>query len=57
MSGHPLSQSRLLVGVVLVAIAVLIFLFARTDFSTVGAVGLGILGLISIAISRSKGRA
>lgn len=52
MSSDQLSQSRLLVGVILVVIAVLIFLFAGGDYSTAGAIGLGILGLISIAISR-----
>jgi hypothetical protein len=52
MNSQSLSQSRFLVGVILVFIAVVMFLFAEGIFSTAGAIAIGILGLISIAISR-----
>jgi hypothetical protein len=39
-------------GLILVAVAVLLFLFGRGTYSTAGAVALGVLGLISVAISR-----
>lgn len=54
MTGFQLNRSRFIVGVVLVIIAVLMFLFAREDYATAGAIGIGLLGLISIAISRSR---
>lgn len=47
-----LNRSRLIVGIVLVAIALLIFVFDQGSYATTGAIGLGVLGLISIAISR-----
>jgi hypothetical protein len=52
MKRSRLSWSRLIVGIVLVAMAVLIFLF--TDYATAGAIAIGVLGLVSIAISRRK---
>lgn len=54
MKSSQLNKSRFIVGLVLVAIAVLIFLFAQGEYSTSGAIGLGVLGLVSIAISRRK---
>jgi hypothetical protein len=45
-------MSRFIVGIVLVAMAVLMFLF--TDYATSGAIAIGVLGLVSIAISRRK---
>jgi len=54
MSSSRLNKSRFVVGVILVVIAVLIFLFAKGDYSTAGAIGIGVLGLVSIAISRRK---
>jgi hypothetical protein len=52
MQHTRLNQSRLVVGVALVVIAVVLFVFARGDTATAGIVALGILGLTSIAISR-----
>ena len=52
MSSQQLNLSRFLVGIALVVVAVLMFLFLEEDYSTAGAVALGVLGLISIAISR-----
>ena len=54
MKGSQLNKSRFIVGIVLVVIAVLMFVFAKGDYSTAGAVGIGVLGLISIAISRKR---
>jgi len=54
MKSSQLNISRFIIGVVLVIIAVLMFLFAKGDYSTAGAIGIGILGLISIAISRRR---
>ncbi len=49
-----MSTSRLIVGLALIVIAVALFLLGRGDYSTAGAVALGVLGLVSIAISRRK---
>jgi hypothetical protein len=54
MRSSQLKKSRLIVGIVLVVIAVLMFLFAKGDYSTSGAIGIGVLGLMSIAISRRR---
>jgi len=54
MRSSQLNKSRFIVGIVLVVIAVLMFLFAKGDYSTAGAIGIGVLGLISIAISRRR---
>ena len=54
MKNSQLNQSRFIVGLILVAIAALMFLFTKGDYSTAGATGLGVLGLVSIAISRRK---
>jgi hypothetical protein len=54
MKSSQLNISRFIIGVVLVIIAVLMFLFAKGEYSTAGAIGIGILGLISIAISRRR---
>ena len=54
-NGHfSAEQIRFIVGTVLVAIAVLVFLFARGSCSTAGAIAMGVLGLVSIAISRRR---
>ena len=47
-----MNRSRLIVGLILVVIAALLYLF--TDFSTGGIIAIGVLGLISIAISRKR---
>jgi hypothetical protein len=49
-----MNTSRFIVGLILIAIAVAMFLFGGNNYSTAGAVGLGVLGLVSIAISRKK---
>jgi hypothetical protein len=54
MRDTTLGKSRLIVGVVLVVIAVLMFLFLREGYATAGAVAIGVLGLVSIAISRRR---
>jgi hypothetical protein len=54
MNRTQLNKSRLIVGIILVAIAVLLFLFVKGEYSPVGAVAIGVLGLASIAISRRK---
>ena len=54
MKNSQLNRSRFIVGLILVAIAVLMFLFTEGNYSTTGAIGLGVLGLVSIAISRRK---
>jgi len=54
MRGSQLNKSRFIVGLILVVIAVLILLFTEGDYGTAGAIGLGALGLVSIAISRRK---
>jgi hypothetical protein len=54
MKRSQLNKSRFAVGIILVAIAILMLLFAAGNYATVGAIGIGILGLISIAISRRR---
>jgi len=50
MKMTKLGLSRLIVGILLVIIAVMMFLF--TELTTAGIIAIGILGLVSIAISR-----
>jgi hypothetical protein len=52
MKGSQLRKSRFVVGAILIFTAVLMFLFVKGDYSIAGAVAIGLLGLISIAISR-----
>ena len=47
-----MQKSRLIVGLVLIAAAVVIFLFGKGSYSTAGVIALLVLGLVSIAISR-----
>jgi hypothetical protein len=54
MRSSRLNKSRFIVGIVLVVIAVLMLLFAKGNYSTAGAIGIGVIGLVSIAISRRK---
>jgi hypothetical protein len=54
VKSSQLNASRFIVGLILVVISVLMFLFANGDYSTAGAIGLGVLGLVSIAISRRE---
>lgn len=46
--------SRLVVGLILIAAAVILFVLGEGTYATAGAVALGVLGLISVAISRRK---
>lgn len=52
MSNTSLSQSRLVVGLILIAAAALMLILGEGAFATAGAVAIGLLGLTSIAISR-----
>lgn len=54
MKNSQLNKSRFIVGIILVLIAVLMFLFVKGDASTAGVTAIAILGLVSIAISRRK---
>ena len=54
MQTPGLKRSRLVVGIVLVIIAVLMFLFGSGNYSTAGAIAVGMIGLVSIAISRRR---
>jgi hypothetical protein len=54
MKSSRLNKSRFIVGLILVVVAVLMFLFTKGDYSTSGAIAIGVLGLISIAISRRR---
>ncbi len=47
-------KSRLIVGLILIAAAVLLFVFGEGRYSTSGVVALAVLGLVSVAISRRK---
>jgi hypothetical protein len=47
-------RSRLMVGLLLIVIAALLFVFGAGGFSTAGIIAIGVLGLISVAISRRK---
>lgn len=49
-----LQQSRLIVGLLLIAVAAVLFLFGAGNFSTAGIIAFGILGLILVAVSRRK---
>jgi len=51
-----MERSRFIVGLILIAVAVLIFFFDKGGHFTAGAIGLGVLGLVSVAISRKKVR-
>jgi hypothetical protein len=46
--------SRLIVGLILVVAAALLFALGEGAYATSGAIALGVLGVVSIAISRRK---
>lgn len=46
--------SRFIVGLILIISAILLFFFGGESYATAGAIGLGVLGLASIAISRRR---
>lgn len=52
MNARQLNQSRFLVGVILIIVAATMLLLTEGDYATAGAIALGVLGLVSIAISR-----
>jgi len=52
--GMKMNASRFIVGLILMAVAVGIFLFGGGEYSTAGAVGLAVLGIVSIALARKK---
>ncbi len=47
-----MKTSRLIVGLILIAAAALLFFLGRGIYATSGAIALGVLGLVSLAISR-----
>jgi hypothetical protein len=49
-----MKTSRFIVGLILVVAAALLLLWGRGAYATSGAIALGVLGLVSIAISRRK---
>lgn len=49
-----LQQSRLVVGLLLIVVAVGLFMLNTGSFATAGIVAIGVLGLILVAISRRK---
>jgi hypothetical protein len=48
------NKSGFIVGIILVVISVLLLLFVKGDYDTTGAIGIGILGLVSLVTSRRK---
>jgi hypothetical protein len=54
MKESQLNKSRLVLGIILVVLAVVMFLFVEGYYATPGSIGIGLLGLISIANSRRK---
>jgi hypothetical protein len=52
--GDRMSTSRLIVGLILIVTAVLLFALGGGAYATSGAIALGVLGLVSIAISRRR---
>ena len=49
-----MQTSRFIVGFILIVAAALMFVFGKGSYSTAGVIALGVLGLVSIAISRRK---
>ncbi len=49
-----LQQSRFVVGLLLIVVAVGLFMLNAGNFATAGIVAIGVLGLILVAISRRK---
>ncbi|MCL4707630.1 hypothetical protein KJ068_20940 [bacterium] len=52
MTSLKLNRPRFVTGLILLAVAALMFLYGH--YSTAGVVAIGVLGLISIATSRKK---
>jgi hypothetical protein len=51
MKSSRLNRSRLVVGTGLIVSALLMLLFVKGGYSTAGAIGMGVLGIMSIAVS------
>jgi hypothetical protein len=49
-----MNTSRLIIGLILIAVTVAMFVFSGENYSTAGAVGFGVLGIITVAISRKN---
>jgi O-antigen ligase len=49
-----MQKSRLIVGLILIAAAVMMFVFGTGSYSTAGVIALLVIGLASIASSRRK---
>jgi hypothetical protein len=49
-----MKTSRFIVGLILVVAAALLLILGKGAYATSGALALGVLGLVSIAISRKK---
>jgi len=49
-----MQKSRLIVGLILISAAVLMFVFGNGSYSTAGVIAFGVLGLVSIGISKRK---
>jgi hypothetical protein len=49
-----MQKSRFIVGLILIAVAALLFAFGKGGYSTAGVIAIGVLGLLLIAISRRK---
>jgi hypothetical protein len=49
-----MKTSRFIIGLILVIAATVFFLLGKGAYATSGAIALGVLGLVSIAISRRK---
>ncbi len=47
-----MNRSRFIVGLALVVIAVLLYLFSEVNIGAI--IAIGVLGLVSIAVSRKK---
>jgi len=47
-----MKKSRLIVGLILVSAAALLFLLGKGAYAASGTIALGVLGLVSLAISR-----
>jgi hypothetical protein len=49
-----LNRSRFIVGILLVVVAALMFVFLKGNGYETGAIAIGALGLVSVAISRKR---
>jgi hypothetical protein len=49
-----MNTSRFVVGLILMAVALAMFLFGTGEYSSAGAIAFGVLGLVAVAISRKK---